>query len=243
MGARLAAGLRAAIRGGGCRHLWNLSVTLDDFDGSHFPNAPRKSATTTDAVGRRTEAGRRSTTGGSGERGYPTGRGGGAAVVAAATTDRKVAPPPSRLRIAPAHPMNALGLARAFHPGAPDGGAGALLNESVGGLAGGPGGGGGGGDGGVRGRDGGAPVGAGRGAITSLGLPYARLHPRSVEAITAHAISSLTHLDLSFCFVGPAGACALALGLEAASDDGSGGGGKGSGGGSDLRGRGSRSLR
>ena len=250
MGARLAAGLRAAIRGGGCRHLWSLSVTLDDFDGSHFPNAPRKGGGDgTAAVDeRRKEARQRSTTGSSGR---------GTAAVAAA--GRKVTAPPTHLRMAQAHPMNALGLARAFHPGAPDGGAGALLNEGRGRIAGGGTGGGGGG----RGGDSGPGAGAGRGAITSLGLPYARLHPRSVEAITAHAISSLTHLDLSFCFVGPAGACALALGLEPASNDnsddigggsggggggggdggGGGGGGGGSSGGTGLRGRGSRSLR
>lgn len=146
--------------------------------------------------------------------------------------------PPAPSRQTPAHPMNALAFARAFHPRAPGGGAGAILNEESGGEA-------------TRGR-GREPsitiaTSSGRGSITSLGLPYARLHPRTIEELATHAISSLTHLDLSFCHVGAAGAAALARAL-----DGSSGGnttrgiGVGSGTnskGGALRGRGSRSLR
>ncbi|CAN0466479.1 unnamed protein product [Ectocarpus sp. 12 AP-2014] len=200
-GARLAAGLRAAIKAGGCRHLWSLSVTLDDFDGNFFMNAPRKTKANT--------AGRGPTRTGTGR-----------------STRKAAGPPPAAGPMPAAHPMNALALARAFHPRAPDGGAGALLN----------------GDGeseansrGVRGNTRRGSARAGRGSITSLGLPYARLHPRTVEELAAHAVSSLTSMDLSFCFIGPAGAVALARALDG--DDGS------SSTGSGTRGRGSRSLR
>ncbi|CAN0512161.1 unnamed protein product, partial [Ectocarpus sp. 8 AP-2014] len=200
-GARLAAGLRAAIKAGGCRHLWSLSVTLDDFDGNFFMNAPRKTKAKT--------------------------AGGGPIATGTVRSTRKAAgPSPAAGPMPAAHPMNALALARAFHPRAPDGGAGALLN----------------GDGeseensrGVRGNTKRGSARVGRGSITSLGLPYARLHPRTVEELAAHAISSLTHLDLSFCYIGPAGAVALARAL----DGHDGGSSRGSG----ARGRGSRSLR
>lgn len=201
-GARLGAGLRAAIKAGGCRHLWSLSVTLDDFDGSFFMNAPRKTKAKT--------------------------RGGGPTATGTGRSTRKAAgPPPAAGPIPAAHPMNALALARAFHPRAPDGGAGALLNGDGGGEA---------NSGGVRGNTRRGTARAGRGSITSLGLPYARLHPRTVEELAAHAVSSLTNLDLSYCYVGPAGAAALARAL-----DGDGGGGSSSS--SGTRGRGSRSLR
>ncbi|CAN0232156.1 unnamed protein product [Ectocarpus sp. 6 AP-2014] len=200
-GARLAAGLKAAIKAGGCRHLWSLSVTLDDFDGNFFMNAPRKMKTKI--------------------------AGGGPTATGTGRSTRKAAgPPPAAGPMPAAHPMNALALARAFHARAPDGGAGALLN----------------GDGeseassrGVRGNTKRGSARVGRGSITSLGLPYARLHPRTVEELAAHAISSLTHLDLSFCYIGPAGAVALARAL----DGHDGGSSRGSG----TRGRGSRSLR
>lgn len=200
-GARLGAGLRAAIKAGGCRHLWSLSVTLDDFDGSFFMNAPRKT---------------KAKPAGGGPRATGTGR----------STRKAAGPPPAAGPVPAAHPMNALALARAFHPRAPDGGVGALLNGDGGGEA---------NSGGVRGntRRGAARV--GRGSITSLGLPYARLHPRTVEELAAHAVSSLTSLDLSYCYIGPAGAAALARALDG--DDG------GSSSGSGTRGRGSRSLR
>lgn len=213
-GAHLAAGLRAAVKAGGCRHLRSLSVTLDDYDSSFFMNAPRKIEKIEGSLA---------------TKGHPF-RGG------SATTG-----PPAPSRQTPAHPMNALAFARAFHPRAPGGGAGALLNEdNVGtGTS-------------RRGIEANIKVAknSGRGSITSLGLPYARLHPRTVEELTTHAISSLTHLDLSFCHVGTAGAAALARAL-----DGSGGGGGGTttrgigigngntGKGGALRGRGSRSLR
>lgn len=200
-GARLAAGLRAAIKAGGCRYLWSLSVTLEDFDGNFFMNAPRK--TKAEAAG-----------------GGPTATGTGR------STRKAAGPPPAAGPIPAAHPMNALALARAFHPRAPDGGAGALLNgdgESEANFR------------GVRGNTKRGSARVGRGSITSLGLPYARLHPRTVEELAAHAVSSLTSLDLSFCYIGPAGAVALARALDG--DDG------GSSRGSGTRGRGSRSLR
>ena len=196
-GAHLAAALRAAVKAGGCRHLWSLSVTLDDYDSSFFVNAPRKAEKT-----------------------------GGLATTAARTT-RGGAATRAPSRQAPAHPMNALAFARAFHPRAPGGGAGAVLNEDDGDKATASG----------RGSNK-IAAGAGRGSITSLGLPYARLHPRTIEELATHAISSLTHLDLSFCHIGAAGAVTLARAL----DGGGGGGGSKSGGGA-LRGRGAQSLR
>eukprot|EP00903_Cladosiphon_okamuranus_P014811 g13717.t1 len=195
-GAHLAAALRAAVKAGGCRHLWRLSVTLDDFDSSFFVNAPRNA----EKAGRLAVATGHATTRGS-----------------AGTT-------PSRQT--PAHPMNALAFSRAFHPRAPGGGAGAVLNGDGTGKA--PSG---------RGLEPNNKVatGAGRGAITSLGLPFARLHPRTIEGLATYAVSSLTHLDLSYCQIGVAGAVALARTLD-------GGGGNDSKDGA-LRGRGSRSLR
>lgn len=193
------------MKAGGCRHLWSLSVTLDDFDGSFFGNAPRKVE-----------------------------KAGGLAATGRAVRGGAATAPPAPSRQTPAHPMSSLAFARAFHPRAPGGGAGALLNGDNAGKA-------------TSGR---ATAGSGRGSITSLGLPYARLHPRTIEELATHVISSLTHLDLSFCHIGAAGAAALARAL----DGGGGGGGTtttrsngvgsgydGKGGG--LRGRGSRSLR
>lgn len=193
-GARLGTGLRAAIKAGGCRHLWDLSVTLDDFDSTFFQNAPRKT--------KLKKTGGPVTTIGSG-------RGTNKAVVAT----------PALPRRNPADPMNALAFTRAFHPRASGGGLGALLNGDDGG------------GGGGRGRDSRTR----KGSITSLGLPYARLHPRTVEELAAYAISSLTHLDLSFCYIGPAGAATLARALDGCEGDQSEG--------SATRGRGSRSLR
>lgn len=198
MGARLASCLRAALKAGACRHLWSLSVTVDDFDGK-FMNAPRVAG----ATKRRTQDRQRSSKGSKEESREGIERGTGTVA-----NQRKMVPP----RTIPAHPMNALELARAFHPRAPNGGAGALLNEDGNTVV---------GDGTRRGD---RPFGAGRGSITSLGLPYARLHPRSVQEIATHAIASLTYLDLSHCYTGPAGAHALARAL-------------------DTGGRGSRSLR
>ena len=175
------------MKAGGCRHLWSLSVTLDDFDGSFFLNAPRKAEK--NGAGSVAAPGR-------------PGRSSGTAS----------APPAPSSRQAPAHPMNALALARAFHPRAPGGGAGALMDGDNGAV-------GGGGGHGPKNR---VSAGSGRGSITSLGLPYARLHLRTVEGLATYAVSSLTHLDLSFCHVGAAGAAALAHAL-----DGSGGGGGG----------------
>lgn len=229
MGARLASGLHAAIKSGGCRHLWSLTVTLDDFD-SDFLNTPRTVAAAATASGhRRTSSssqrsGNGSNNGVSREGGLTPGQG----VAGNATVDKRRAPF-TPIRTA-AHPMNALALARAFHPRAPGGGVGALLNADRREAA-------------ASGRSGQreqrALVGARRGAITSLALSYARLHPRSVEELAAHAIASLTHLDLSHCYIGPAGALALARAL-----DGSAGAGVGGGvGGCHGHGRGSRSLR
>lgn len=221
-GAHLAAGLRKAVKAGGCRHLWSVSVTLDDFDGSFFVHAPRKKAEKTGSLATAS--------------GHAV-RGGGAATA-----------PPAPSRPTPAHPMNALAFARAFHPRAPGGGAGALLNgdTAVGKETGG------------RGREPNstaATTGSGRGSITSLGLPYARLHPRTIEELATHAISSLTHLDLSFCHIGAAGAAALARALDGSGGPtttttmttlrgtGGVGGGNNNGKGGALRGRGSQSLR
>lgn len=214
-GALLATSLRAAVRAGGCRHLWSLSVTLDDFDCSFFTNAPRKTKQTVASA----------TTG--------PGRSSGKAAV-----------PPAPSRQAPAHPMNALAFARSFHPRAPGGGAGALLDEHGRGRTAS-------GGGGVRDTQSKAYTGSSRGSITSLGLPYARLHHRTVEELATHAVSSLTHLDLSHCHIGAAGAVSLARAL-----DGSGGStaegvesavgsskGVGNNRGNGNRGRGSHSLR
>lgn len=177
-GALLATSLRAAVKAGGCRHLWSLSVTLDDFDGSFFMNAPRKTKQTV-----------------------------GSATTGPGRSSGKAAAPPATSRRAPAHPMNALAFARAFHPRAPGGGVGALLNENGGGGAAS-------GDGGVREKQSKVKAGSSRGSITSLGLPYARLHHRTVEELATHAVSSLTHLDLSHCHVGAAGAFSLARALD-----------------------------
>lgn len=206
IGARLASSLLAAVKAGGCRHLWSLSVTLDDFD-TRFLNAPRKGG----APRRLTQPRQRSSTDKSEDckEGAP------------ASGQIRLAPPPCG---SCAHPMNALALARAFHPRAANGGVGALLNEGGKDVA--------------VGRGGPRGAGARRGAIRSLGLPYARLHIRSVEEIAAHAITSLTHLDLSYCYVGPAGARVLARALCADGEGGVDGGGGGGG-----RGGGSRSLR
>lgn len=176
-GARLGNGLRTAIKAGGCRHLSDLSVTLDDFDNTFFQNALRKRKQ------KKTDS--------------PAATGSGRG------TNKAVAPPAST-RQNPADPMNALAFTRAFHPRASGGGLGALLD---------------GGDGGESGSGGGKCAGgrgdsSHRGCITSLGLPYARLHPRTVEELAAYAISSLTSLDLSYCYVGPAGAAALARALK-----------------------------
>ena len=209
-GAHLAAGLRAAVKAGGCRHLWSLSVTLNDFDGSFFAHTPRKKTETTGGLGSST----------------------GHAVRGGAATA-----PPTPSRQAPAHPMNALAFARAFHPRAPGGGAGAVLYEDKVGQ-------------GTSGRgrepDSRAATGSGRGSITSLGLPYARLHPRTIEELATHAISSLTRLDLSFCHIGAAGAAALARALDGGTTAPRGarvGSGNTGGKGGALRGRGSQSLR
>lgn len=215
-GALLAASLRAAVKAGGCRHLWSMSVTLNDFDGSFFMNAPRKTKQT---AGSATTGPVRSSSG-------------------------KAAAPSALSRQAPNHPMNALALSRAFHPRAPGGGAGALLNEH---------------DesgsaktrGGVREKQSKASAGSSRGSITSLGLPYARLHHRTVEELATHAVSSLTHLDLSHCHVGAAGAASLARALDgyggSTADDVENGVANNKGVGnskvSGNRGRGSRSLR
>lgn len=192
-GAHLAAGLRAAVKAGGCRYLWSLSVTLDDFDSSFFMNATRKAEKTS----------------------------GLATTPGHATRSSHATAPPAPSLQTPAHPMNALAFARAFHPRAPGGGAGALLNGDKAGIA-------------IGGRGRGAPnnkvaTGPGRGSITSLGLPYARLHPRTIEALATYAISSLTHLDLSFCHVGAAGAAALARALDGNSNTSKGGASLGGG--------------
>ncbi|CAM9153892.1 unnamed protein product, partial [Hapterophycus canaliculatus] len=200
-GARLGSGLRAAIRAGGCRHLWDLSVTLDDFNSTFFQNAPRKTKIK--------KAGAPVITG--------SDRGTSEAVAS-----------PALVRQNSADPMNALTFTRAFHPRASGGGLGALLNGDDGDESAGDGGRGGGGS---RGRG----ASGHKGCITSLGLPYARLHPRTVEELATYAIPSLTHLDLSYCYVGPAGAAALARALAGSEAD------RGEGNG--TRGRGSRSLR
>lgn len=202
-------------------------MTLDDFD-SAFLNTPRTVAAAATASGHRrtSSSSQRSGNGGndgvSREGGRTPGRGG----AGNATVGRRRAPfTPSRTA---AHPMNALALARAFHPRAPGGGAGALLNADRREAA---------AAGSSGQREQGTLVGVRRGAITSLALSYARLHPRSVEELAAHAIASLTHLDLSHCYIGPAGASALSRALVGNAVTGGGvGGGHG-------HGRGSRSLR
>ncbi|MEM7517622.1 MAG: hypothetical protein AAF368_11960 [Planctomycetota bacterium] len=206
-GARLGSGLRAAIKAGGCRHLHTLSVTLEDFDGTFFLKAPRA-----------TDPKKKQNKNKSGAAADGSGRGVSTTPVAPLSTTRRN----------PTDPMNALAFTRAFHPRASGGGLGAVLHISD---TGGPGDGGDGG-GGQRG-------GSGRsrsGFISSLGLPYARLHPRTVEELATYAIPSLTFLDLSFCYIGPAGAAALAHALDGGEGDQ---GTKGTG----ARGRGSRSLR
>lgn len=184
-------------------------------------NTPR----TIGASGRLFQGGPLSQAGNMKIRKHRRGRGSGTAV-----SQRTAPPHPCKPLV---HPMNALALAQAFHPRAPGGGAGVFRNENGGG-------GGGGGVGGVDYRGVNKSPGMRKGFISSLGLPFARLHPRSVEEIAAHAISSLTHLDLSHCHVGPAGACALARALDAGRTVGVNGSG---GNNSSSRGRGSRSLR
>ncbi|CAM9898189.1 unnamed protein product [Scytosiphon promiscuus] len=174
-GGRLGSGLRAAIKAGGCRQLWDVSVTLEDFDGTFIKNAPKKKKKKEKAGGPAATGSRRGTV--------------------------NAAEPLALARQNTADPMNALTFTRAFHPRASGGGLGANNN----------------------------------GCITSLGLPYARLHPRTVEELAAYAISSLTHLDLSFCYVGPAGAAALARALDGSEGNNDKG--------STARGRGSRSVR
>lgn len=187
IGARLASGLRAAINVGGCRHLWSLSVTLDDYesDCSRTGSSRQQGAA-------RAETARRV----KGEK---------------ATKD---------LHSSPVHPMNSFALAHAFHRRAGGGELGATLEgaDNSGG--------------GQRGN-----VGRPRGAIRSLGLPFAKLHARTVVEIAAHALPSLTQLDLSFCYIGAAGAAALALALHDPEKDAV---GRREGG---YRGRGSDSLR
>lgn len=129
-----------------------------------------------------------------------------------------MATPTKRSRaISAAHPMNAFALVHAFHPRAPGGGLGASPN-------------------------GGGPRAHATDGISSLGLPYASLHPRTVAEIALYAVPSLTHLDLSYCYVGPAGAAALARALDGSSlDDRTSGNAGGDGGGD--HGRGSLSLK
>lgn len=216
MGAHLATGLRAALKAGGCKHLWSLSVTLNDFDNTFL-----------DARGAG-EGGRdhhraKEKTGAERDRetDRKTKKDGGDRLLGL-----KASPPPRRV---PAHPMNALALAHAFHPHAAGGGVGTLSDGSGhavnrGGHR-------------VRGGGGGGRTNGAHGCgIVSLGLPYAKLHPRTVAEIVTHAVSSLTHLDLSHCYIGPGGAAALALALGGGNSDDTIEGGRG------RAGRGSHSL-
>lgn len=167
MGARIASCLLAARKAGACRHLWRLTLTMNDFDSAildvHHAPSRRKSATSPQ-WSREVK-----------RKGSSTGR------------PRRTAPPALPVT-ASIHPMNALAVARSFHPRA---GTSVLCKERN-----------------TRTIDH-----KGSEGITSLGLPYSRLHPRTVKDIATHAIASLTQLDLSFCYVGPTGAQALALAL------------------------------
>lgn len=176
MGARIVSCLLAARKAGACRHLWSLTLTMNDFDSAildvHYGPSRRKSAPSPQCSREVKGKGKE-----------------GSTMALGSSTDRprRTAPPALPLP-APIHPMNALAVARAFQQRA--------------GTS-------------VLGREGNTQTIDHKGSegITSLGLPYARLHPRTVEDIATHAIASLTQLDLSFCYVGPTGAKVLALAL------------------------------
>jgi Leucine Rich repeat len=54
------------------------------------------------------------------------------------------------------------------------------------------------------------------GGITVLGLPYAALHKTTVVELVSRALPVLTSLDLSGCYIGPAGALAIARAITPA---------------------------
>ena len=199
MGARVASCLRAARKAGACRYLWSLSLTADDFD-CCFLNAAR----TTETQTRRKRAATilQSSEVQAKEREVKQERGGACLRRGSGTrAGRRAMSAPQRT--APAHPMNALAVARSFHPRASVGTraeAGMTLNGGQGNS-----------NDEVVSTDRGH--GDNHGGITSLGLPYARLHPRTIDAIATYAVASLTRLDLSFCYIGPAGARALSHAL------------------------------
>lgn len=222
IGAVFANALAAAVKAGGCRNLWHLRITLEDFDNAFF-TIPRTSGHSA-GLGRRRAAQplERSSAGENvGDEREDKKRRGSKATAAVVARHTSIPPP----RSGPVHPMNALALARAFHPRAPNGGAGASLLDNRGTHA--------------AGYDSRGRAGQARGAITSLELPYARLHLQTVEVIATHAISSLTNLDLTYCYIGPAGARALARALDAGNAANSDGDSSSVG----ARGRGSTSLR
>lgn len=192
MGTRIASCLLAARKAGACRHLWSLTLTVNDFDSAilDVEHAPSRRKSGTSPRWSR-EVKRKGREGGITGLENNSGRPG------------RTAPPALPLAV-PAHPMNALAVARSFHPraGTSGGGFGVVLDRerntrTID----------------IKGSD-------SHEGITSLGLPFARLHPRTVNDIATYAIASLTRLDLSFCYIGPAGAQVLALAL--------GGGGRGS---------------
>lgn len=215
IGGQLAAGIRAAKKAGGCKQLWSLTVTLNDLDNNSFLRANND--------------GRLKTPGKNGGQGpAPTANGRQTATPppkvteVGKTTRNSSTIPMFATAPAPAHPMNALALVRAFHPRAPGGSVGAAASSAP-----------------LRGRTprpaaspyadsssgNGGDIGMCRGGgIMSLGLPYARLQQRTVEEIANHVLPTLTHLDLSYCYIGPSGAAALARSLNGRHPTSGGGG-------------------
>lgn len=218
IGAQLVNGLRAAKKAGGCKQLWRLSVTLKDFDNNIFlknNNNSQSLGTETcidDFKMRRDHSSNESAV-------ASTGR----TITPAAVTGGKLRNVP-----AAAHPMNALAFVRAFHTRAPGGSVGATPAYGNGPyIERSDSGGGGTGKDINKGRK--SSGGNGDSGIISLGLPHAKLQQRTIVEIATHVLPSLTHLDLSYCFVGPAGAATLARSLDGRSGRCGGGGNRGCG--------------